>query len=305
MLTVKFPIAYLKRFLVLVAFIVFKLNLYSQCTDAGVCIVGKHYKNEFAPNTSSVSLGYNYGYSGKDPDINGVLNDISYGSITLEASLDILKDSRLDFSIPYTFMTGPLGSNNGPGDLRILFTKSFSIRKVHFLSFSAGGKLATGEVNSADSLPQLYMPVLVTNDLILGAGYNYTNYYAGVGYQIPFGRSANYITRLKRGHDAFFRAGFFERFNKVGVKAEILTIIPVQPASVLNTADTTGESFIDIDGSNEPQVNLLATVTFEASKNISLTGFAAIPFLARDYNYDGLKRTLTIAASVSYLFNLK
>ncbi len=293
---------YPKLLLTLFVFIV-SFKLFAQCSDAGICIIGKHYENEF--KNSSASLGYIFGYSGKDPDINGTLNDISFGSINLAAKLDILKDAKLDFNLPYTFITGPLGENNGIGDLSILFTKNFSIKKIHTLSFSVGGKLATGDVNSADSLPQRYMPGLGTNDLIVGASYNYKSYYFGLAYQKPFGRSANYVTRLKRGDDVLIRAGFFEQFNKFGVKAEILTILRIQQSSVLNAADTTGESFIEIDGSNEPQVNLLATVTFQASPEILLTGQGAIPFLTRDYNYDGLKRTISLAASISYLFSLK
>lgn len=280
------------------------LNIYSQCSDAGVCTLGKHYNKEEKSGTSSVTLSYVYGTSGKDPDVNGALNNLSFGSVKLDADIDILKNTRLALSIPYTFISGPLGENNGAGDLIIAFTRSFKIEKIHNLSFSLGGKFATGNVNSNDSLPQRYMPGLGTNDLIAGASYSYQNYYFGIAYQKPFGRSRNYITRLKRGDDVLVRAGFFEQFNKVGVKAEVLTIIKVQPNSVLNPLVST-ENFIDVDGSNEPQVNLLGTITYQASREVGLTVQAAIPFLKRDYNYDGLKRTFSLAGGVSYFFNLK
>lgn len=289
------------KYLTVFSMLMFSLSVYSQCSDAGICTLGKHYLKEQKPNISSISLGYIYGTSGSDVDVNGTLNNLSYGSLKLEADIDVLKNTRLNIGIPYTFATGPLGDNNGAGDLTIAFTRSFKIENIHTLSFSLGGRLATGNVNSSDSLPQRYMPGLGTNDLIVGASYEYQNYYFGIGYQKPFGRSRNYITRLKRGDDVLVRAGFFEQFNKVGIKAEILTIIKIQPNSVLNTASTT-ESFIEVTGSNEPQVNLQGTVTYEASREIGLTLFAAIPFLKRDYNFDGLKRTLTIAGSVSYLF---
>jgi hypothetical protein len=279
-------------------------GIYSQCSDAGVCTLGKYYLKEHRPYTSSVSLGYIYGTSGKDADVNGTLNNLSYGSFKLEADIDILKNTRLAVGMPYTFVSGPLGDNNGAGDLTVAFTRSFKIETIHTLSFSLGGKFATGNVNSSDSLPQRYMPGLGTNDLLLGASYQYLNYYFGVGYQKSFGRSRNYITRLKHGDDILVRAGFFEQFNKVGVKAEILTIIKIKPSSILNTSSA-AESFIEIDGSNEPQVNLLGTLTYQASREIDLTVQAAIPFLKRDYNFDGLKRTLSLAGSVSYFFTFK
>ena len=284
-------------------FLLLQYSAFSQCSDAGICTIGKHHSKELRPNTSSITLSYVYGTSGKDPDINGSLNNLSFGSVKLDADIDITKDIGLGLGIPYTFISGPLGENNGAGDLTIVFSKSFRIKKTHQLTFSVGGKFVSGNVNSSDSLPQRYMPGLGTNDLLLGAVYTYTNYFFGVGYQKPFGRSANYITRLKRGDDVLVRAGFFEQFNKLGVKAEILTILRLQPSSVLgNIAGE--EGFVEVNGSNETQVNLLATVNYQASREIGISGQVAIPFLKRDYNLDGLKRTLSVAGSLSYFFNL-
>nr|HMT10465.1 hypothetical protein [Ignavibacteria bacterium] len=104
-----------------------------------------------------------------------------------------------------------------------------------------------------------------------------------------------------RGDDVFFRAGFFEQFNKVGVKAEILTVLRLQRSSVL-AAGPTPETFVEVSGSNETQVNMVASATFSPANQFSITGTAAIPFLKRNYNFDGLKRTLTLSVSLSYNF---
>lgn len=276
-------------------------RIFAQCSDAGICIIGKHNVKEIPGNTSSISLGYVYGSSGETPDIDGNLNDLSFGSFLLEADIDVTKNMRLGASIPYTFISGPLGENHGIGDLAITFSRSFRIKKIHGLTVTIGGKFATGNVNSDDSLPQRYMPGLGTNDLLIGAVYDYESYYFGIGYQKPFGRSGNYDTRLKRGDDILIRAGFFEQMNKLGIKAEILTILRIQPSSVLDQSAPT-ESFVEVEGSNEVQVNLMAAVTYRASKEIGLTGRAAIPFLKRDYNIDGLKRTISFSGSINYFF---
>ncbi len=283
---------------------IFTGEVFSQCSDAGVCIIGKYHRRELKQNESSISFGYIFGTSGKDPDINGTLNNLSFGTVFLEADINIAKNFWLDGGIPYSFISGPLGENNGIGDLILVFSRSFMIKKTHRLTFSLGGKFATGKVNSDDTLPQRYMPGLGTNDLLAGATYTYQNYYFGAGYQKPFGRSSNYETRLKRGDDLLFRAGFFEQLDKIGIKAEVLTILRIQTSSV---RDPNGpeDSFVEIDGTNETQVNLLTTVSYRASKEIGLTGQAAIPFLPRNYNYDGLKRTLAISGSVSYFFGSK
>ncbi|MCI0448167.1 MAG: hypothetical protein L0Y79_00075 [Chlorobi bacterium] len=279
-------------------------KIISQCSDAGVCTLGKPHTKHSKQNTSSITFGYVFGSSGKDNDINSALNDLTFSSLKLEADLDILKNTRLLMSVPYTFVNGPLGEVNGLGDLTIALTRSFVIEKSHTLSFTLGGKPRTGRVNSDDSLPQRYMPSLGTNDLLVGASYSYTNYNVAVAYQKPFGRSPNYITRLKRGDDLLLRAGYNQQFGKVNAKAEILTILRIQPSSVL--ADTIGgENFVEVDGSNEPQVNLLAAVNYLLSSNIAISGEAALPFLQRDYNYDGLKRSFSFSVSIAYLFNLK
>ncbi|NOS86790.1 MAG: hypothetical protein HOP31_16785 [Ignavibacteria bacterium] len=274
---------------------------YSQCSDAGVCTIGRHQVNESVIKSSHIYFGFIYGASGTDPDINGNANDLIIPSFNLEADLDLKNNFRVNASVPYSFISGPLGEKNGIGDLQVVFSKMFRIKKKHLLTFFAGGKFATGNVNSSDSLPQRYMPGLGTNDIIAGAVYTGVNYFFGIGYQKPFGRSANYITRLKRGDDVFFRAGFFEEFSKVSVKAEILTILRLQPSSVLNTVSLS-ETFIEVDGSNEAQVNLLATVGYKFSDEVTGNLQAALPFLKRDYNFDGLKRKFTLGASLSYNF---
>lgn len=292
----------MKKFAVVcLAALLFSVNIYSQCSDAGVCVIGRHQVNKTVSTNNSIYFGYTYGTSGKDADLNGSLNNLSYGSFKLEADLDLSRGFRVNGSIPYTFISGPLGENNGIGDLEVVFSKQFNIKKKNYLSFFLGGKFSTGKVNSTDSLPQRYMPGLGTNDLIAGAQYTRENYYFAVGYQKPFGRSANTVTRLKRGDDVFFRAGFFEQFNKVGVKAEILTVLRLQSSSVL-AAGPPPETFVEVSASNETQVNMVASAKFSPSERISITGTAAIPFLKRNYNFDGLKRTLTISVLLSYNF---
>ena len=159
----------IKKPIFIIFFAVISHNLFSQCSDAGVCVIGKHQLKEYVQKKNSISLGYIFGTSGKDADLNGTLNNITYGSLKLEADLEIKNNLRVNASIPYTFISGPLGENNGVGDLAIVFSKSFTIKKKNILTFSLGGKFATGNVNSTDSLPQRYMPGLGTNDLIGGA----------------------------------------------------------------------------------------------------------------------------------------
>lgn len=274
--------------------------LYTQCSDAGICTIGRHQPGESGNKTNRIYFGLSLGLSGKDTDINGSLNDLSYTQFKIEGDFDLKNNFRINLSIPFIFISGPLGTSSGQGDAEIIFSKMLTIKKKHKLTFFLGGKLATGKINSSDSLVQRYMPGLGTNDIIAGAQYGVTNYFFSIGYQKPFGRSENYITRLKRGDDVLIRAGFIETFNKVNVKAEILTIIKIQPSSIL--ARFTPETFTDISGSNEPQVNLAATVGYKISDEFNITIQGAIPFLKRDYNFDGSKRVFSFGMKLGYGF---
>lgn len=273
---------------------------FSQCSDAGICVLGKKHDSKTQNFNSQFSLSYVFGRSGKSTFDN---DDVIYNSVKFGGEFEVFNALRFGFGLPYSFNSGELGSASGIGDLSLYWTYSIPIKK-YTLSFQLGGKLATGKVNTSDSLPQAYMPGLGTNDLLIGAGISARNFSFSAAYQKPFGRSANYITRLKRGDDFLFRAGYYEVFNKVKVRAEVLTILRIQESSVQDPI-ALNEYFTDIDGSNEPQVNLLGEVSYSVSKNVELTGLAAIPLLKRDYNIDGLRRSISLSAGVTYRFSFE
>ncbi len=104
-------------------------NIFAQCSDAGVCVIGRHPINEFVIKKNIISLGYIYGSSGKDADANGNSNDIAYGTLKIEGDFEIAKDLRVNASFPYTLVSGPLGENNGIGDLAVTFSKIIKIKK--------------------------------------------------------------------------------------------------------------------------------------------------------------------------------
>ncbi len=273
----------------------------AQCSDAGICILGKKHEELPGSFNNSISLSYVLGSSGRV--IPGD-DDIIYNSFKLTGEFQVFKASRIGFSIPFSYNTGDLGSVSGIGDLSVFWTYTIPVKHNHSLSFQLGGKFATGKVNVSDSFPQAYMPGLGTNDLLISAEYSTRIFNVAAGYQKSFGRSANYVTRLKRGDDIMLRAGYQEIFNKLGVKAEVLTLLRLQESSIQDPLGLT-ENFITIGGSNESQVNLIGEASYSVSKNFTLTGLAAIPLLRRDFNLDGLRRSFTVSAGVTYFFPLE
>jgi hypothetical protein len=292
----------LTHFLISLIFIaLFAGDLFSQCSDAGICILGKRYEATPEVRSSFLSLSYVLGSSGTSV-FDG--DEITYNSVKFGGELQVFRATRFGFSIPYSYNIGTLGTASGVGDLSIFWTYSLPIAHNNSIDFQLGAKLSTGKTNTTDSLPQSYMPGLGTNDLLISAGYETDYFGVSVGYQKPFGRSNNDVTRLKRGDDLMFRAAYFQEFNKLSVKAEVITILRLQESSIQDPLSLT-ESFITKDGSNEPQVNLLGEVSYAVSKDLVLTGNAALPLLKRDYNYDGLRRSFTFSAGVAYIFSLE
>lgn len=271
-------------------------EIYPQCSDAGICILGKRADDLFQKLSSYVSLSYSYGYSGK-------VENINYNSLKLEGDLRVLKNSRVGLSMPYSFQSGPLGSANGVGDLTVVWTQLFPIAYKVSFSFSAGGKFPTGEVNSGTSLPQSYQSGLGTTDVLLGAGFTSSNFNVTTGYQKPFGRSRNLKTRLKRGDDIYLRTGYFDSFDKLNFKTELILIKRIQKSTIKDLASPS-ETFIEVGGTDEFQINILVQAGYRLSDNISVQTLVALPVLNREFNLDGLKRTITVNASATYHFKV-
>jgi hypothetical protein len=281
---------------VIILMFICNIESFSQCSDAGVCIIGKKTNELFRKNNSNISLGYVLGRSG-DPD------DISYNTIKLDAEFQIAKLWSVTASMPFSYNTGPSGDASGPGDLSVLGTMLFPIEGIVALSFTVGGKFSTGSVNAGDSLPQAYQPGLGTNDLLLGIGLLGYNFNAGIAYQKPFGRSSNSVTRLKRSDDLMFRAGYNMQFDKLNVKAEVLGIKRLRLSSI-RVVNSTPEVFEDAADSDFFQVNLIGQLSYMLTNQIDITGFAALPLLKRDTNYDGTKRAFSGGLTLSYRFRL-
>ncbi len=301
----------MKTIFIFLLTIIFSNSIFAQCSDAGICIIGKKHGNDLNKNTGSFSVGYIFGATGK-PD------DIKIHTFRIEGDVGFAKVHRVGVSIPFGIYSGKGLSNSGIGDLSVVYSYHLQLQKMVGLTFSLGGKFATGKSNNDDSLSLAYQPGLGTNDLLIGAGLTYKNYNFAIGYQKPFGRSKNYSlinSQLKRGDDIFLRAGINETFNKINLKAEVLAIkrlgksnIFVDTASSTTTDDeggTTAGYYTDVNGSNEAQINILGTFTYKASKSVDIQIQIAKAMLQRDFNLDGLKRNFTIGLSLIYNFSRK
>lgn len=272
----------------LFALLVAPHSLFSQCSDAGVCSIG-HRPSESPSH--SISFAYTFGKSGT-PD------DLVFHNADLSAELGVTSDSRLSVSIPFSAQSGPLGSTSGAGDLIALWSQRLLSEVGFSLSLQGGVKLATGSVNEG-GLPQAYQSGSGTTDLIIGINVQRDAWGFALGYQWAGGRSKNSPTRLKRGDDLLFRAGYTTRQAQTDLTFEALLIKRLQESSVITSAPGLPETFGNIPDSDQAQVNLVVRIAHPLSETLHFGGFAALPTLKRDVNVDGLKRALVLSAGLS------
>lgn len=261
-------------------------HLHAQCSDAGACVIG----SAPAESRHQVSLRYVFGSSGGD-------DPLTFHTIQLDGVLDLIEGGALILRLPYRIIDGPLGSTSGIGDLTLLWRQQLWSDHGNTLSLQAGGKVGTGPVNE-EGLPQAYQPGLGTNDIIVGLSYETAPWIFAAGYQLSTGRSDNEVDRLARGDDLFARAGYRTFVDDVNLGLEVIAIKRLAEDNVRHPVVDDGEFFIDVPDSDQLQVNVMGTSSYEIDDRISLLGQVAVPLLQRDVNIDGLKRSLTLSVGV-------
>ncbi len=261
--------------------------VHTQCSDGGVCTLSPGQATDF----HRISADASFGKSGGD-------ENITYTSFRLLPSLALFPGSRLNLVIPFSRQSGPLGGATGIGDVMLVWVQELSADPENEVELQGGLRLATADEN-AGSLPQRYQSGLGTNDILLGAGWVNGHWQAGAGFQIPLGRSANSVDRLKRGPDLMLRAGYTFEHERLRITGELIGIKRLGLSSVQDTT-TTDERFVDLPGSDQTQINVVLTPSLRLSEHLSLRAAVAVPLLKREINVDGLTRAFTAVLGVEF-----
>lgn len=283
---------------VFISAILMAVNFYSienlaQCTDGGICQLGGHLLEGEAGEMFNISTYFKYGYSGKE-------DDVQYYSFVVDGYYNVLEKSAIQLMIPYNIQSGPLGDVSGIGDLILSWNQGLYTDGNSSINASVGVKLATGD-DIKDSLSQVYQSGLGTNDLLFGVNYAYKQFVIGAGYQLYGGRN-NDTYQLEKGNDLLLKASYKFSFDKLSVIPQLLYIQPLAESSILDSTSTE-EAYVDVQDSNQPQLNFLASLEYRFDDNIAVLGDFAIPFIERKVNLDGLQRAITASLGVMFSFN--
>ena len=278
---------------ILIATVFHSAENYAQCSDAGICQLGGHTMESEEEILLSISGFYKYGYSGKE-------DDVQFNSLQLNVNYNLFSNNSIQLLIPYNIQSGPAGDVNGIGDLILSLKQNLLTDENSSLDASVGIKMATGNDNK-DNLPQVYQSGLGMNDVLFALNYTYNKLSVGAGYQLSGARNNN-ITRLEKGDDLLLRASYDLSFDQLSITPQLLFIQRLGKSSILDTTSTDEEKFVEVDNSDQAQLNFLTVLEYKIADNLSLVGDFAIPFIKREVNVDGLTRAFS--ASVGVVFSI-
>jgi hypothetical protein len=284
----------MKILVILTAFLI-AANFYlsenfAQCSDAGICQIGGHSMEDEEEVLLSISGFYKYGYSGKE-------DDVQFSSFQLSASYNAFGSSSIQLLVPYNLQSGPAGDVNGIGDLILSLNQNLLSDKGSSLDASIGIKMATGDDNK-DNLLQVYQSGLGMSDVLFALNYTYNKLSVGAGYQIS-GERNNNITRLEKGDDLLLRASYDLSFEQLSITPQLLYIQRLAKSSILDTTSVE-EAFVEVDKSDQSQLNFLTVFRYKIDDYFTLVGDFAIPFIKREVNVDGLTRVFSASVGVSF-----
>lgn len=289
------------------------------CSDAGICAMGalnqEGHKDSLKTNSAKVVFSYGIGEEGAI-----ILQTIP------EINIGLFPNNSIQLRLPYMFINGNLGNNNGIGDFTLSITQSLMKSEIIKLNVTVGTKIATGFSNDflpADNflfenlpLPMPYQTSLATNDLVLGASLDYMQWNFGVGYQhVLKNKNKNGFLRSKwqgntdaqkyfesnlldRGNDVLIRTERSFNIKKFSCTAGLLGIIRLQKDIITNNKNER----TDVEGSNGLTLNVTGSVHYNFSNQAGFNISFGSPIIVRKVRPDGLTRSLVLNASFNYLF---
>lgn len=288
----------MKKLFFVLAIIFFSLvkHSFAQCSDAGICSLGGHTIEE-KTNSFSLSLGYSYGYSGKE-------DDISYSSIKLGGTYNFYDNTNFHFELPFNLQSGPLYNVKGIGDLMFGLSYGFKFDES-YLIVSAGMRLATADENR-EFIRQPYKSGLGSNDFMLGIDYSFSNFSFGAGYQLAGKPVDEDLFIVERGDDLLLRSGYIFNIDDFSINPQLLFIKRLGKSKMYFFSSDPGANsiplYLEVEGSDQSQLNLFVNTTYNVNENYSHFIEFALPFLERDVNVDGLTRAFTIASGIRFQF---
>lgn len=293
---------------------------YSQgCSDAGFCTMGamrpnQHYAKKINLKLKSIEGGYYLGFTQFHDVLFSVLTDFNF-ALNPRTSFQI--------KLPYNYINGPLGTNQGLGDISLSTTRNIINKEGFQVNLTAGGKVPTGNPTkkSVDDrpLPMYYQTTLGTYDIVFGVSLVSKNWLIAAGYQQPLNSVDNKFVwgawnssplletarnypvsnSLERGSDIMLRIERNFRSSRFNTYIGLLPIYRINKDKIISPQ--TGEK-VEVKGSDGLALTALYGFGYRFSVKTGIKLLIGVRIIQRDVNPDGLSRELVNALTFEYRF---
>lgn len=299
---------------------------YSQgCSDAGFCTMGAMRPDQIYSKKIDLklrSVEYNF-YRGKT-----TTTPIVYAhTIEFNASINTL--NTLQIKVPYMYVNGNLGSNQGLGDISLSYTRSLKPIKGWNFSGTFGVKIPTNNSNSNFSsentsnidvpLPMYYQVSLGSFDLVAGASLLKKDWLLATGIQVALTENENRFSigdwsaypsqgylrnydegrNLKRGTDIMLRIERNFRFVNYNFSIGLLPIYRITRDEVF-LPDRNER--VQLPGTTGLALSTLLSFGYSLDVRNKLKLIYGYKITDREINPDGLTRDNVLSVSYIYQF---
>jgi hypothetical protein len=291
------------------------------CSDAGFSSAGSMQiggNNPIAIGSEKYNVNLSLSYAAGE-------QNTTIFSVQPEWNWAINKESRLQFRLPYTFVSGNLGQSSGLGDPVISYSllikekqklKEDTARKDSWLWLSTiGGRFGINDASYTGRgqrpLPMTYQTSLGTYDIIFGLSLQNKDWHFAFGFQQPLVQN-NFNAFV---HDSaaspnelkYFQSGSLWRKSDVMFRMERNIewkdvkftggVLPIYHLGRDRFTDSSGRKR-EIEGSEGLTLNVNLKLNYKWTERLFIGSIFGMPLMVRDERPDGLTRSFV---SILYL----
>lgn len=295
------------------------------CSDAGFCTMGamkpdQNYSKRIAIKLRSMEVNFYKGTSTLTPIIYAATVDFNVGINDL---------SSFQIKLPYMWIDGNLGQNDGIGDISLSYTRLLKANEKWNFSGTLGAKIPTNDSNAKvnnehtggrnSPLHMYYQTSLGSYDAVAGVSAISRNWLFATGIQVALTKNNNqfgwngfpnypdqeYLEKynrgpeLLRGIDVMLRVERNWRFTNFNFSLGALPIFRVTKDEAINPDTGVREK---LPGTTGMALSILGSFGYHFDVNNSIKIIKGVKITDREFNPDGLTRNEVLSISYVYKF---
>ncbi|PCH99080.1 MAG: hypothetical protein COB85_00800 [Bacteroidetes bacterium] len=306
------------------------------CSDPGLCTAGALNSSNTQDSTSQID----FTKAGFDELMNATVAsekyrigaDVVYGlgdkrtaiyNLVLRASVRVKERMLINLKVPFTYISGNIGSTAGIGDLTLTMQNTFKSGKNINMAYTLGVIIPTNTANlkyNNEVMPMAYQSSLGVFSVLGGMSFRYKLWSAVIGYQYSFGSNSNQFLnetvhidsssaefdmqvarksyfssqKLTRGSDLIFRVERGFQIKKLSIAIGVLPILRISNSSIVDSSGAT----VEVLNSDGLTLNITAGLSYQINHSTFIRLNYGSPVLRRKVRPDGLTRSSVIILGI-------